>query len=156
MRYWRGLAVGLGASLMAGCGFSTGFTPGVAADTPPDASVVVALTEARLALEPDAQGVFWSRSSGVLRALRDQPGLVGYSVRFEPWESRVRTMTVWRDEASLISFLSGRAHARAATEGMVALTESRFLRVHTTRAQAPLPWPEAATRLASEGREYYE
>ncbi|MCA3265383.1 MAG: hypothetical protein ING19_04870 [Azospirillum sp.] len=78
MRHWRGLAVGLGASLMAGCGFSTGFTPGVAADTPPDASVVVALTEAR------------------------------------------------------------------------------FLRVHTTRAQAPLPWPEAATRLASEGRAYWE
>jgi hypothetical protein len=156
MSRFRVFAAAFCALLSSGCAFSTGFRDGQAADLPPDAPVVVALTEAQLSPDFDAHGVFWSRSSAVLRSLRDHPGLVGYAVRFEIWEGRVRTMTVWRDDASLAAFVAGRVHARAAVEGLPALADARFARVRTTRAEAPLAWPDVETRLARDGRGYYE
>lgn len=156
MARFRVFAAVFCALLSSGCAFSTGFREGQAADLPADAPVVVALTEATLSPDLDAQGVFWSRSSAVLRSLRDHPGLVGYAVRFEIWEGRVRTMTVWRDDSSLAAFVAGRVHARAAVEGLPALADARFARVHVARAQAPLPWPDVAERLNRDGRGYYE
>ncbi len=156
MSRFRVFAAAFCALLSSGCAFSTGFREGQAADLPADAPVVVALTEATLSPDIDAQGVFWSRSSAVLRSLRDHPGLVGYAVRFEIWEGRVRTMTVWRDDASLAAFVAGRIHARAAVEGLPALADARFARVRVARAQASLPWPDVAERLNRDGRGYYE
>lgn len=156
MSRFRVFAAALCALLSSGCAFSTGFRDGQAAGLPADAPVVVALTEAKLSPDIDAHGVFWSRSSAVLRSLQDHPGLVGYALRFEIWEGRVRTMTVWRDDASLAAFVAGRVHARAAVEGLPALADARFARVRVARGQAPLPWPDVAERLARDGRGYYE
>jgi heme-degrading monooxygenase HmoA len=152
----RPFAALLSLFLLAGCTFSTGFREGSAADLPPDAPVIVALTEAKLVPELDAHTVFWSRSRSVVMSLAERPGLVGYSMRLEPFGTRVWTMTVWRDDESLAAFLASQVHARAQKDGLPSLADGRFLRVRVTRAEAPLAWDDAVARLARDGRRYYE
>jgi heme-degrading monooxygenase HmoA len=156
MRILRPLAAVLGLTLLSGCAFSTGFREGSAAGLPPEAPVIVALTEAKLVSELDAHTVFWSRSRDVVRSLADRPGLVGYSIRLEPLGTRVWTMTVWRDEASLMAFVQSATHARAVRDGLPTMADGRFAQVRVTRAEAPLAWPDAVERLARDGRGYYE
>ena len=152
----RAFAALLSLFLVSGCAFSTGFREGSAAGLPPEAPVIVALTEAKLVSELDAHTVFWSRSRDVVRSLADRPGLVGYAIRLEPLGTRVWTMTVWRDDESLAAFLAACVHMRAASEAMPALADARFARVRVTRAEAPLAWDDAVERLARDGRGYYE
>ncbi|GAB4169124.1 MAG: hypothetical protein OHK0024_04700 [Thalassobaculales bacterium] len=156
MRHLYRLAAGLSAALLSACSLSTGFRPGIAADLPPDAPVIVALSEARVRPAVGAHLAFWPRSSDVLRSLADQPGLVGYGVRIEPFGTRAWTMTVWQDEASLAGFVKGAAHGRAVAEGLPALADARFARLRTRRGDTPLSWEEAIDRLARDGRPYYE
>lgn len=152
----RFLAALLSLLILSGCAFSPGFRAGPAADLPPDATVIVALTEAKLVPDLGAHGVFWSRSRSVVMSLAERPGLVGYSMRLEPFGTRVWTMTVWRDDESLAAFLTSQVHARAQKDGLPSLADGRFLRVRVTRADAPLAWDDAVERLARDGRRYYE
>lgn len=82
MSRFRVFATALCALPSSGSAFSTNFREDQAADLPADAPMIVALTEVQLSTDIDAHGVFWSRSSSVLRSLRDSPGLVSYTVRF--------------------------------------------------------------------------
>jgi heme-degrading monooxygenase HmoA len=152
----RAFAALLTLFVVSGCALSTGFRDGQAAGLPAETPVIVAVTEATLVSELDAQAVFWSRSRDVVRSLAGRPGLVGYSLRLEPLGTRVWTMTVWRDDESLAAFLADPVHRRAQSDGMPSLADGRFLRVRTTRGQAPLAWDDAIVRLAREGRAYYE
>ena len=125
----RPFAALLSLLLLSGCAISPGFRPGPAADLPPEAQVIVALTEAKLVSELDAHTVFWSRSRAVVMSLAERPGLVGYSMRLEPFGTRVWTMTVWRDDESLAACLAAGVHMRAACDAMPALADARFARV---------------------------
>lgn len=156
MRIFHPLVAMLGLMLLSGCAFSTGFREGRASDLPPETTVIVALTETKLLSQLDAHTIFWSRSRDVVRSLADRPGLVGYSIRLEPLGTRVWTMTVWRDEASLMAFVQSATHARAVRDGLPTLADGRFAQVRVTRAETPLAWPDAVERLARDGRRYYE
>lgn len=152
----RAFAALLTLFLVSGCAFSTGFRDGQSAGLPPETPVIVVVTEATLGSDLDAQAVFWSRSRDVLRSLAGRQGLVGHSMRLEPFGTRVWTMTVWRDDESLAAFLADPMHRRAQSDGLPALADGRFLRLRAARGQVPLAWDEAIARLARDGRGYYE
>ncbi|WP_144186637.1 antibiotic biosynthesis monooxygenase family protein [Elioraea rosea] len=138
----RGLAATLLAALVGGCAIATPFRS-TAGGGDGGAPAVVALTEATLGPDSAARSAFWEGVWAVERTLKDQPGLIGYSVRRELLGNRTWTMTMWETEADLDRFVLSPAHRAAMASGRAALTGTRFARLERRRGDGPPSWAEA-------------
>ncbi len=148
----RGLAATLLVTLLGGCAIATPFRTTGAGDG--GSHSVVALTEATLGKDSAARGAFWDGVWAVERSLKDQPGLIGYSVRRELLGNRAWTMTVWESQADLDRFVLSPAHRAAMASGRAALTDMRFARLERRREDGPPRWTEALDVLAGAGQGY--
>jgi quinol monooxygenase YgiN len=132
-----------------GCTVSSPFRGSGLRDLPPETEVVLSLTHANL--DPVRRGPFDKATRRVLRGLPEQTGCIGYSVRKRLGGVDVWTMTAWRDEAALESFLASDLHRDAMRQGRPALLAGRTLRLKVDAGSLPMGWKEAEARLVRDG-----
>lgn len=151
-------AIGLTSALamLAACAIATPYRATEAALSEPETDMVIfAITEASLSADRNARAGFWEGVAAVREALPEMPGLLGYSLRQEPFGDRVWTMTSWDGEENLRNFVLSPVHQRAIEMGTAALDDVRFARVLRRADQPPLTWEEALAALET-GRRGYE
>lgn len=113
----------------------------------PDATEKVLVTVTRGDIQPGGGKDFTRELNAVLDSMNQQDGLIGYSVRKQLIGSRVWTMSVWIDRASMERFVYSPAHRKAIVDG--GIPRESFVTV-TTLVEAvriPLTWPEAERML---------
>lgn len=131
-----------GAPLM-GPGFADGVYVG-----PTDAPVVVASTVLYVFEDDEAAfALFGQTVEQVVGALMQADGLLGFALGNSERCTAYRTLTVWRDMASMLAFVVNDAHL-AAMEAAPDMAESGSRTVHWTvdPAVEPVDWPSAITR----------
>jgi len=113
---------------------------------PADRMVVVALsaTEHR----PRMRREFFRDTRRVLAELPTQPGLVGYSFRFELLGPSAWTMTAWDNDASLNAFVRSPAHREALRRSGETVQNLRFATIEMPVGSLPINWREARRLLA--------
>lgn len=146
----------LTAATSWGCAISTPFRgPGVddgnlqANQLDPNRTVFVALTGATL--DRSKREPFDRATDGVMDQMEQVPGLVGFSFRFELLGSKVWTMSVWEDEASMRRFVRSAIHRDARRAGKPASLEFRFHSFETAANQVPISWSRALKLLQDHG-----
>jgi hypothetical protein len=86
-----------------------------------------------------------------VRAIRAQlsgsDGLVGYSLWAKPLQKRYWTLSVWRDDAALASFMNAVPHVEVMTTLGPDMGATRFVRWHVRGSETPVAWDEALRRL---------
>jgi quinol monooxygenase YgiN len=82
----------------------------------------------------------------IARQLRQNQGLLGYSLRMELMAKRFWTLSAWQDEASLHDFVHAQPHVRTMTAVAPYMGATRFIRWTTTGAELPLGWADALRR----------
>jgi hypothetical protein len=124
--------------------------PGVLADGGlADASDVV-LSTTFLALDPsaNAQALFGSLFADVRTDLQTRDGLIAWKTATSTRCVTARTLGVWRDEASMFAFATGKAHAAAAAKiGTLSRGNSAVTHWHDQASNADLT--HALTRLGA-------
>jgi heme-degrading monooxygenase HmoA len=95
---------------------------------------------------------FFSDTRRVLADLAEQPGLVGYSFRFEIFGRTAWTMTAWKDESSLNAFVRSPAHREAVRRSGDTAQNLRFATIEVPVGSLPLTWREVR-RLVAEAAE---
>ena len=121
---------------------------------PPPAGYAVSTTY--LALKPDAasNARFQALVGPVISDLERQPGLRAIQFSRSKACATVRTFTVWQDEAAMLAFVSGSAHARASA-GIAEVSRGGSAVAHwhaTTLDQAS--WPYSARSLSNASAEF--
>jgi heme-degrading monooxygenase HmoA len=91
---------------------------------------------------------FFQDTRRVLAGLPEQPGLVGYSFRFEIFGRTAWTMTAWKDEASLNAFVRSPAHREAVRRSGETAQNLRFVTLERAIGSLPLNWRDARRLLA--------
>ncbi len=97
---------------LAGCSIATPFRyagPTVT-ESAGSENLIVSLTMTEYKPGWKSRRVFWRHVGQVEKSLSDRPGLVGYSLRRQIIGNRAWTMTVWKDESSLLAFIRSPAH----------------------------------------------
>jgi heme-degrading monooxygenase HmoA len=140
------------SALLGGCAYTAPFRKTALAregGLAPGQKVVVALsaTEHR----PGQRREFFRDTRQVLAELPAQPGLVGYSFRFEIFGRTAWTMTAWNDTESLNAFVRSPAHREAVRRSDETAENFRFAAIEVPLGSLPLSWHEA--RLLVEAAE---
>ena len=138
---------------VSGCAYTAPFRKTALAQEgglPADRVVMVALssTEHR----PGMRREFFRDTRNVLADLPAQPGLIGYSFRFEIFGRTAWTMTAWKDEASLNAFVRSPAHREAVRRSGDTAQNLRFATIKVPVGSLPLNWRDAR-RLVAEAKE---
>ena len=151
----------IAAGWLSACAISTPFRgpgydsgDGILLQLNAEQSVVVGLTKAVIGTDRKKNKDFDRNLWNVVARLNAQPGLIGYSVRKQIFGSEMWTMTVWKDEASLIAFVQSQSHTRAIQEGDEALTDSSFVRVRVDAESIPLEWDQVIAWIDEHGRPF--
>lgn len=77
------------------------------------AGAIVTTTYLQLRTEPASQKRFGELSGPIVGTLMASPGLVGASIVLGQKCQVARTLVVWKDEASMLAFVSSKAHSDA-------------------------------------------
>jgi heme-degrading monooxygenase HmoA len=97
---------------------------------------------------------FYDRSEEVVKSLKDQPGLLAYSIRRQLFGNQAWTLTLWDSEHSKSAFTRSSAHQSAMAEASSVLSCARFLRVDWSGEVKNLDWEEVLGRLDTESVSY--
>jgi quinol monooxygenase YgiN len=84
----------------------------------------------------------------IRRQLAHSDGLIGYALWAKPISRRYWTLSVWRDETALASFMRSSPHAEIMTELRPAMDATTFVRWTVKGSDARIRWEEALRRLA--------
>lgn len=96
-----------------------------------------------------AAGQRFMQAMGAISAeLATQPGLLAYSFATSTRCNVARTLTVWRDEASMYAFATGAAH-RAAARSVGEMSRGGSRVTHWNGAASEATWPRAQEVLAA-------
>jgi hypothetical protein len=74
--------------------------------------------------------------------------MVGYSVLAHPLSKRFWTLSAWKDEAALHTFVQHPPHVRIMNALTPHMGETKFVRWTVKGAQLPLSWEGALRRLS--------
>jgi len=126
----------------AGAGYSK--SKGV---TLPDAPehVVVGVTHALL--HERFGGTFKEHTLRVLDSMETHNGAIGHAARFRLFGKEVWTVSVWRDEQGLNSFVRSPIHREAMRAGSPAMVSAQFLRFTWPAKDLPPPWSVVLDKL---------
>ncbi|MFD0360825.1 antibiotic biosynthesis monooxygenase [Nocardia sp. GCM10030253] len=80
--------------------------------------------------------------------LRDAPGCVGYTLDARLFSKTFWTLSAWSDQEAMNNFVRSGAHAEMLSDMAGRVGNPSFVDSTATRAQIPLSWREARTRLA--------
>jgi heme-degrading monooxygenase HmoA len=150
------LAVGLAASALAlltlpSCEVATPFRgPGYARPDGvilPGAGPTVWVAVTYAVLDNSSRGTFDDYSRKVVESLPQNDGYIGHSVRAKLLGNKMWTMTVWRDEPSLNSFVRSPLHREAVRKGLGGVLRGKFLRFEHPTDAAPPSWDEVRAQM---------
>jgi quinol monooxygenase YgiN len=116
----------------------------------PDAEVVLALTAVES--RQGQRSAFFADTKRVLAGMPNQPGLIGYSFRFQILGRKAWTMSAWKDEASRDAFTASPSHRAAVKNSRVTSQNMRFINVKIPAHQLPIIWDEALRLLETAPR----
>lgn len=105
-------------------------------------------------IQEGKSGPFYSRSEEVVESLKNQPGLLAYSVRRQLFGNEAWTLTLWDSENSKSAFIRSSAHQLAMAEASSVLSCARFLRVDWSGEVKNLDWDNVLDRLDTEAVSY--
>ncbi|MFO0632702.1 MAG: antibiotic biosynthesis monooxygenase [Nannocystaceae bacterium] len=97
---------------------------------------------------PEHNDRFLALVAAVGDQLESQPGLVAYALAVEPTCGFARTMSVWRDETSMLAFVGSGAHADAMTQTFEVGVTGRVTHFVATAEQMPISWELAIASIA--------
>ncbi|MBL8679157.1 MAG: antibiotic biosynthesis monooxygenase [Myxococcales bacterium] len=109
---------------------------------------VFSTTALRLKSTPAAGQRFMQAMGEINAELATQPGLLAYSFATSARCNVARTLTVWRDEASMYAFSTGAAH-RAAVRAVGEMSRGGSRVTHWNGAASEANWPRAQEVLAA-------
>lgn len=108
---------------------------------------VLSTTYLRLIDSAAAGSKFWEVMIPVYEDLGKRDGLVALSLGLSFECNSARTLSVWRDDAAMMEFVTGAAHSAAAAAGGE-LSRGGSVVTHWTGDQTQATWKGAAQRLA--------
>lgn len=86
-------------------------------------------------------------SMRILRQVRRTPGAVGIALEALPLRREFRTLSAWRDRASLDAMVGAEPHRSTMGRHRAAMADSRFTFWTAPAADLPVSWDEARRRL---------
>lgn len=141
-------------AVLGACSFVTPFRMPEAARDEPEATALVAVTNAVLKDDPALRWLFMRQTARVTDALRTQPGFLGESRRGSLARGELWTMTAWTGPGALELFIDSEVHSSAIRAATPALLRAKFARFEVTRAELPPSWTRAFEALERGGRSY--
>jgi len=114
----------------------------------PGKAYMVVATHFLMSTKPNAEEIFQNLMNKVQPAIQKADGLLGASLTFSHKCKYGRTLTVWKDEASMMKFVTTGAHGEAVKKtGDIA---SHFRTVHWQEQPADWPptWKKSKEKLA--------
>jgi heme-degrading monooxygenase HmoA len=150
------------AALTNACAIEQPFNgPGMengAVKDPHDGDYFASTTHLRLKDVDDAGEAFDRHMKAIQEALQTQPGLVGFSLSFVPFNNdEYRTLSVWESEEAMLGWVTSDVHF-AAIEEFVDRDLQDGGSVHAwpvKAAEVPPTWADARERLSKDGRAAY-
>ena len=91
--------------------------------------------------------VFFFYTAQVVNQLVSAAGVLGYSVLARPLSRRFWTLSAWKNEAMLRTFVNHPPHVRIMTALTPHLGETKFVRWMVKGSELPLQWDDALSRL---------
>lgn len=140
------------AALLTGFAYTAPYraTPLARAAALDDSRQLVVLALSATEHRPGMRRAFFQDTRRVLADLPDQPGLLGYSFRFELFGDEAWTLTAWRDEAARDAFVRSPAHLTAMRNSARTAQNLRFISLSVPLESLPMSWTEVRARLAAE------
>jgi len=83
----------------------------------------------------------------VVNQLVSAAGVLGYSVLARPLSRRFWTLSAWKNEAMLRTFVNHPPHVRIMTALTPHMGETKFVRWMVKGSELPLQWDDALSRL---------
>jgi hypothetical protein len=93
---------------------------------------------------------FFIYTAQVMKQLASADGLVGYSLLAHAFSKRFWTLSAWRDEGALRSFVQHPPHLRVMAALAPHMGETKFVRWPVRGSQLPLQWDDALARIAND------
>jgi quinol monooxygenase YgiN len=90
---------------------------------------------------------FFLYSAQAVKQLASAEGMMGYSALARPLSKQFWTLSAWKDEAALRTFVQHPPHVRIMTALAPHMGETKFVRWMVKGAQLPLHWDDALRRL---------
>jgi quinol monooxygenase YgiN len=90
---------------------------------------------------------FFLYTAQVTKQLVSAEGVLGYSVLARPLSKQFWTLSAWKDDAALRTFVQYPPHARIMTALTPHMGETKFVRWMVKGFQLPLSWEDAPSRL---------
>jgi hypothetical protein len=90
---------------------------------------------------------FFRLTSAIQRQLRTAPGLIGYSLDARPFARKFWTLSVWRDQRSLMDFVRRLPHSRITQQLATYVGKSQFVQWQVEAQDIPLDWNSAKARI---------
>jgi heme-degrading monooxygenase HmoA len=107
-----------------------------------------------LQLKPSEEELFQKLIGPIMNDLAHREGLIAISLGTARSCNSARTLTVWRDEAAMLGFVVGDAHAAAMSE-IHELSRGGSVVTHWSGDESSVSWSAAAKHLAEDdGPEY--
>jgi heme-degrading monooxygenase HmoA len=83
----------------------------------------------------------------VVQQLKKSDGLLGCSLFAQPLSKQFWTLSAWRDEDALQTFVHAKPHVRIMSALAPHMAETKFARWRIRGSELPLKWDEAMRRL---------
>jgi quinol monooxygenase YgiN len=99
-------------------------------------------------VKPDQMGLFLELAGAVSEQTMAQEGFVAMSLASDPTCGWLRTLSVWRDEASMYTFVATGAHAEAMSRTWEVAITGKVTSWPITAAEMPPSWDMAKAKLA--------
>ncbi|HEX4878511.1 MAG TPA: hypothetical protein VFV39_01590 [Limnobacter sp.] len=149
------------AKVVVGCLLAVVGLTGFSISTPmsfPKGKQAVA-TQARLVvthatIKARQSSRFYDLSEAVVDSLKNQPGVLAYSVRRQVFGNQAWTLTLWEGESGTSAFVNNTAHAKAMASVNEVLDCARFLRVNWSGPVKDLRWEDVLARMEQESTAY--
>lgn len=142
--------------ILTSCMIGTSFRHSELLNTIPDnTKVIVGVTNVITGDDSKKNKLFWHHTMRVVNSLTSNDGYLGHKIRKQIFGHEGWTMTVWRNEESLNSFLKGDIHRQAMQNGLDAVKEGRFVRFSIEKSKIPISWKEVEKIMNEKGRDLY-
>src|ERR1700758_5052248 len=83
---------------------------------------------------------FFLNTAQVVKQLASAEGMMGYSALARPLSKQFWTLSAWKDDAALRTFVQYPPHVRIMTALTPHMGETKFVRWTVTGSQLPLGW----------------
>lgn len=107
-----------------------------------------------LALRPETVQDFIASVTAMIPVLMANPGLVGFSTAQSAKCGTARTLTVWRDEMAMMTFVTSDEHVAGMAKAGEYSTTGTVTSWKVKRADVPIPWETAMARIEASTPSY--